>query len=77
MSPHVPADAARKVDDIAEQVRLNGPAAAYAELERALHAFLAAVPVVEVRETEWRAVAPANALADLDTPDDFDRHVGH
>ncbi len=45
--------------------------------ERALHALLAAVPVVEVRETEWRAVAPANALADLDTPDDFDRHVRH
>ena len=39
MSPQVPADAARRVDDIAEQVRVNGLAPAYAELERALEAF--------------------------------------
>jgi molybdopterin-guanine dinucleotide biosynthesis protein A len=42
--------------------------------ERALHALLAAVPVVEVRETEWGAVAPPHAFADLDTPEDLDRH---
>jgi molybdopterin-guanine dinucleotide biosynthesis protein A len=42
--------------------------------ERALHALLAAVPVVEVGESEWRAVAPADALADLDTPEDLERH---
>ncbi len=45
--------------------------------ERALHTLLAAVRVVEVGETEWRAVAPADALADLDTPDDLDRHGRH
>jgi molybdopterin-guanine dinucleotide biosynthesis protein A len=42
--------------------------------ERALHALLSRVPVVEVTEDEWRAVAPANALADLDTPDDLVRY---
>ncbi len=42
--------------------------------ERALQTLLAAVPVVEVAEAEWRTVAPANALADLDTPDDLERH---
>jgi molybdopterin-guanine dinucleotide biosynthesis protein A len=42
--------------------------------ERALHALLAAVPVVEVSEAEWREVAPADALADLDTPEDLARH---
>lgn len=41
--------------------------------ERALHALLATVPVVEVPEAEWRAVAHPDALADLDTPDDLDR----
>ena len=35
---------------------------------------LSAVPVVEIAEAEWRAVAPADALADLDTPEDLARH---
>jgi hypothetical protein len=39
-----------------------------------MHALLSAVPVVEIPESEWRAVAPANALADLDTPEDLARH---
>jgi molybdenum cofactor guanylyltransferase len=42
--------------------------------ERAMHALLSAVPVVEISEPEWRAVAPAHALADLDTPEDLARH---
>jgi molybdopterin-guanine dinucleotide biosynthesis protein A len=42
--------------------------------ERAMHALLSAVPVVEITEAEWRAVAPADALADLDTPEDLARH---
>ena len=42
--------------------------------ERAMHALLSAVPVVEIAEAEWRAVAPADALADLDTPEDLARH---
>jgi len=42
--------------------------------ERALHALLSVVPVVEVIETEWRAVAPADAFADVDTPEDLARH---
>jgi molybdopterin-guanine dinucleotide biosynthesis protein A len=42
--------------------------------ERALHALLSVVPVVEVVETEWRAVAPADAFADVDTPEDLARH---
>ncbi|HMF04225.1 MAG TPA: NTP transferase domain-containing protein [Acidimicrobiia bacterium] len=42
--------------------------------ERALHALLAAVPVVEIREDEWRAVAPPDALVDLDTPEDLARY---
>ncbi|HZB22367.1 MAG TPA: NTP transferase domain-containing protein, partial [Gaiellaceae bacterium] len=42
--------------------------------ERAMHALLAAVPVVEITEAEWRAVAPADALADLDTPEDLARY---
>ena len=42
--------------------------------ERAMHALLSAVPVVEITEPEWRAVAPADALADLDTPEDLARH---
>jgi molybdopterin-guanine dinucleotide biosynthesis protein A len=42
--------------------------------ERAMHALLSAVPVVEITEPEWRAVAPAEALADLDTPEDLARH---
>jgi len=42
--------------------------------ERAMHALLSAVPVVEITEPEWRAVARADALADLDTPEDLTRH---
>jgi molybdopterin-guanine dinucleotide biosynthesis protein A len=42
--------------------------------ERAMHALLSTVPVVEITEPEWRAVAPADALADLDTPEDLARH---
>ena len=42
--------------------------------ERALHALLAAVPVVEIGEDEWRAVAGADALVDLDTPEDLVRY---
>jgi molybdopterin-guanine dinucleotide biosynthesis protein A len=42
--------------------------------ERAMHALLSAVPVVEITEPEWRAVAPADALTDLDTPEDLARH---
>jgi molybdenum cofactor guanylyltransferase len=42
--------------------------------ERAMHALLSIVPVVEISEAEWRAVAPADALADLDTPEDLARH---
>jgi molybdopterin-guanine dinucleotide biosynthesis protein A len=42
--------------------------------ERALHELLTTVPVVEVPEAEWGAVAPSDAFADLDTPDDLDRH---
>jgi molybdopterin-guanine dinucleotide biosynthesis protein A len=42
--------------------------------ERAMHALLSAVPVVEITEPEWRSVAPADALADLDTPEDLARH---
>lgn len=41
--------------------------------ERALYSLLSAVPVVEITETEWGAVAPADALVDLDTPDDLAR----
>jgi molybdopterin-guanine dinucleotide biosynthesis protein A len=44
-----------------------------AQGERALHALLSAVPVIEITEAEWRAVAPADALVDLDTPDDLAR----
>lgn len=42
--------------------------------ERALHTLLSTVPVVDIREEEWRAVAPAEALADVDTPDDLVRY---
>jgi molybdenum cofactor guanylyltransferase len=42
--------------------------------ERAMHTLLSAVPLVEITEPEWRAVAPADALADLDTPEDLARH---
>jgi molybdenum cofactor guanylyltransferase len=42
--------------------------------ERAMHALLSSVPVVEITEPEWRAVAPPDALADLDTPEDLARH---
>src|SRR2546430_1154450 len=44
------------------------------EGERGMHALLSAVSVVEISEAEWRAVAPADALADLDTPEDLARH---
>jgi molybdopterin-guanine dinucleotide biosynthesis protein A len=42
--------------------------------DRALHALLSVVPVVEITEAEWRSVAPADAFADLDTPEDLARH---
>jgi molybdopterin-guanine dinucleotide biosynthesis protein A len=42
--------------------------------ERALHALLSVVRVVEIGESEWQAVAPSDALADLDTPEDVVRH---
>jgi molybdopterin-guanine dinucleotide biosynthesis protein A len=42
--------------------------------ERAMHVLLSAVPVVEITEPEWRAVAPVDALADLDTPEDLARY---
>jgi molybdopterin-guanine dinucleotide biosynthesis protein A len=42
--------------------------------ERALHALLSIVPVVEISEREWQAVTSADALADLDTPEDLARH---
>jgi molybdopterin-guanine dinucleotide biosynthesis protein A len=42
--------------------------------ERSLQGLLAAVPVVELAEAEWRVVAPARAFADLDTPEDLARH---
>jgi molybdopterin-guanine dinucleotide biosynthesis protein A len=42
--------------------------------ERALHALLSAVPVVDISEAEWQAVAPSDALADLDTPEDLVRY---
>lgn len=42
--------------------------------ERALHALLSTVPVVEITEEEWLAVAPRDALADLDTPEDLVRY---
>ena len=41
--------------------------------ERAIHSLLATVPVVEITEAEWVAVAPADALVDLDTPEDLAR----
>lgn len=41
--------------------------------ERSLTALLAATDVVEVQEHEWRTVAPAHALEDLDTPEDLAR----
>jgi molybdopterin-guanine dinucleotide biosynthesis protein A len=42
--------------------------------ERAMHALLSSVPVIEIAEAEWRAVAPAEALVDLDTPEDLAHH---
>jgi molybdenum cofactor guanylyltransferase len=42
--------------------------------ERALHVLLSVVPVVELTEAEWRAMAPADAFADLDSPEDLARH---
>jgi molybdopterin-guanine dinucleotide biosynthesis protein A len=41
--------------------------------ERAIHSLLSTVPVVEISEAEWVAVAPADALVDLDTPEDLAR----
>ncbi len=41
---------------------------------RSLRALLAATTVDLVPEAVWRAVAPAHALDDLDTPDDGARH---
>ncbi len=41
--------------------------------ERSLHSLLEVVPVVEVEERDWRAVAPPHALDDLDTPEDLAR----
>jgi molybdopterin-guanine dinucleotide biosynthesis protein A len=41
--------------------------------ERAIHSLLSIVPVVEISEAEWVAVAPADALVDLDTPEDLAR----
>jgi molybdopterin-guanine dinucleotide biosynthesis protein A len=41
--------------------------------ERALHALLSAVPIVEITAAEWRVVASADALVDLDTPEDLAR----
>jgi molybdopterin-guanine dinucleotide biosynthesis protein A len=52
---------------------LDTASALVARGERALHALLSAVPVVEIMESEWRAVAPADALVDLDTPEDLAR----
>jgi molybdopterin-guanine dinucleotide biosynthesis protein A len=42
--------------------------------ERALRALLSTVPVVDISEEEWQAVAPSDALADLDTPEDLLRY---
>jgi molybdopterin-guanine dinucleotide biosynthesis protein A len=42
--------------------------------ERAMHALLSSVPVVEITEPEWHTVASPDALADLDTPEDLARH---
>jgi len=42
--------------------------------ERALHTLLSTVPVLDISENEWRAVAPADALADIDTPEDLLRY---
>jgi molybdopterin-guanine dinucleotide biosynthesis protein A len=41
--------------------------------ERALHVLLSTVPVVEIAETDWAAVAPPDALFDVDTPEDLAR----
>jgi molybdopterin-guanine dinucleotide biosynthesis protein A len=40
---------------------------------RALHALLDAVDHDVLGEHEWRAVAPADAFVDVDTPTDADR----
>ncbi len=46
----------------------------YADGARSLHAAVAAAAdCVELDEQVWRAVAPAHAFADLDTPDDLRR----
>jgi len=42
--------------------------------QHALHALLSAVPVIDISQEEWRAVAPADALVDLDTPGDLVRY---
>ncbi|MGH9026113.1 MAG: molybdenum cofactor guanylyltransferase, partial [Acidimicrobiia bacterium] len=41
--------------------------------QRSLQALLRAIAVHEFDESSWRAVAPANALDDVDTPDDLAR----
>ena len=46
----------------------------YAEGERSLRALFARSPVDLIAEAHWRAVAPAHALDDIDTPDDLARH---
>jgi molybdopterin-guanine dinucleotide biosynthesis protein A len=53
---------------------LSAGAELVANGQRALHALLSVVPLAEVTETEWRAVAPADAFADVDTPEDLARH---
>jgi len=53
---------------------LDSAAELLARGERSLQALLAEVPLDEVSEREWRAVAPANAFADLDAPEDLARH---
>jgi molybdopterin-guanine dinucleotide biosynthesis protein A len=44
-----------------------------ADGERSFRALLDAIPFDRVSEAEWRRVAPANALADVDTPADAQR----
>ncbi len=46
----------------------------HAKGERSLRALFASSTVDLVAEADWRAIAPARALDDLDTPDDLARH---
>jgi len=41
--------------------------------ERSMHALLDRVPYRRLAEADWSAVAPADAFADVDTPDDLER----